>query len=374
MECDICKQKKQTFDCDNCIKKICKTCANLTASEVKVMELAKRILKFYCRECENFHALKLMKKLVDSKTETIASKDETIAILKQELHEAKKKSEQFANQTSMQCLSYADAIRQHSDDRSYRTWSKPTPLNVPNLVIKPKAQQGSDKTKSDIMKQIKPAELNISINKIRPTKSGHLIIKCNDTKNTQKLKTEIEQKLSDEYEVEESKLRNPQIKIVGHTNEDKLTVDQLEESIRNQNSFITEDDTFTITYIKETNNKTIFAECCPGLFRKIMFQKKIYIGWERYPVYENLSVKQCFKCNGFYHNSEVCKSVTKCSYCGGEHAREECSMDLEMKCSNCEVSNQKYQTTHNLAHESTDPECPTYKHHLQIIKSKINYG
>lgn len=368
MECNSCKQTTRTFECDNCSHNLCKTCSKLTSSEVKVMDLGKRVMKFYCRECEDLETLKILSSLVQSKNETIATKDEIISLLKKELDELKTKTKQL----DVQAPSFASIVSKQP------TLSGKITQNIPNLIIKPKGQQGSEITKTDVMTQIKPAEINIGINKIRCGKSGSLIVKCNDMKNLQKLKNEVTQRLNDYYEVEETKLRNPQIKIVGYSDNEEITIEELERAIKNQNSFIPEDEFFKVTYIKETklNTKIIFAECSPSVYQIIMFHKKVCIGWERYPVYENLSLKQCFKCNGFYHKNTVCPNKTICSYCGGEHEKKDCELVATkqgMKCINCEHSNQKYKTSHNLSHQATDPECPTYKYHVEVMKSKINY-
>lgn len=369
MECDVCKQAARTFKCDNCLKKLCKGCAALTSSEVKVIELKDRVMKFFCIDCNDFHGLKLLNDLVQSKQEIILSKDEIISLLKQEVKDLKSKIE--ANQTPT-IPSFAEVVNNNST----------VPMktkNRPNLIIKPKGTQDSQETKTDIMENIKPADINVSIDKTRSSHHGSLIIKCNDTESVTKLKNEIKQKLGDYYEVEETKLRNPQIKIVGYPAKNESTTEEIEKSIRMQNSFFNDEDSFKITFIKETklNKLTIFAECSPNLFKKIMWTKKVYIGWERYPAYENLAVKQCFKCYAYYHKSPDCPNETTCSYCGGEHNRRDCNLSQSKenrKCVNCERSNKKYKTNHNLKHEATDPQCPTNLYHLEVLKSKINYG
>lgn len=371
MECDVCKQSVRAFKCDNCSRKICKGCSTLTSSEVKVIELKDRIMKFFCKDCNQFHTLKLLNDLVQSKQDIISSKDEIILLLKQEIKELRSKME--TTQIPMQ--SFADVINNKQSDLapSYKI------KNRPNIIIKPKAKQDSADTKTDIMKSIKPADLNISIDKTRSSNHGSMIIKCNDTLSIKKLKNEIEQKLGDYYDVEETKLRNPQIKIVGYPAEENTTTKEIEDSIRKQNSFFNEDELFNVTYLKKAkfDTMTIFADCSPSLFKKIMWNKKIYIGWERYSTYENLAVRQCFKCNEYYHKSTHCPNENTCSYCGGEHLRKDCnsaSKKDEKKCMNCKNSNNKYKTSYDIKHEATDFQCPTYKYHLEVLKSKINYG
>lgn len=86
---------------------------------------------------------------------------------------------------------------------------------------------------------------------------------------------------------------------------------------------------------------------------------------------------QCFKCNGYYHKNTACTNNITCAYCGKEHTRKECNLvptGTGKKCINCETSNQKYKTNHNLEHEATDPACPTLEYHLEVLRGKINYA
>ena len=50
---------------------------------------------------------------------------------------------------------------------------------------------------------------------MQSTRTGNIMIKCNDISDTQKLKKYAEETLKDDYKIEETKLKNPQIKIVG---------------------------------------------------------------------------------------------------------------------------------------------------------------
>lgn len=52
MECSICRESKEVFKCDECGILVCKLCGKLTSSEVKVLQLASRVMRFHCDECK----------------------------------------------------------------------------------------------------------------------------------------------------------------------------------------------------------------------------------------------------------------------------------------------------------------------------------
>lgn len=106
---------------------------------------------------------------------------------------------------------------------------------------------------------------------------------------------------------------------------------------------------------------------------KSLTKKKLYIGWERCPVYEDISVPQCYNCCGYYHKNTNCNNKTVCGYCGGEHNKKECQKQVK-KCNNCENANKKYKTDYAINHEADSKDCPSYKYHLQILKNKIDYS
>lgn len=165
----------------------------------------------------------------------------------------------------------------------------------------------------------------------------------------------------------------PKIKITGYTGD--MDMKEIEECIKKQNQIITSEDEFKITYIKKSKNKnsTIFAECTPRLFHRIMNVKKLFLDWERLPVYEDIKVPRCYKCQDYYHKNTNCQNKTVCEFCAEEHNVSECPRQNK-KCKNCMIANTKYNQKHELNHEASDPNCPSYKYLLNILKTKLDYG
>lgn len=200
------------------------------------------------------------------------------------------------------------------------------------------------------------------------------MVKCQNREETEKLQKEAEKVLDANYEVHITKLRKPRIKIINCDTD--MSEKQIEEDIRDQNQFIKENDKLIVTYIKKHKNsefKTVYAECSPELFQKFMYEKKVYLQWERYRVYEDISIPRCFKCQEYYHKNNECNKKTVCEHCMGEHNIAECPKTTK-KCVNCVVANQKFKTNHDVSHKASDLECPTYKYLIEVMRSKIDYG
>lgn len=76
-------EKGQLYLCDSCNKELCKKCADLTETEIRCMNLAKRKLKFLCEGCENglFRIPEFINKLskLEEKIESIQKTNEELS-------------------------------------------------------------------------------------------------------------------------------------------------------------------------------------------------------------------------------------------------------------------------------------------------------
>lgn len=122
----------------------------------------------------------------------------------------------------------------------------------------------------------------------------------------------------------------------------------------------------------KNKKSNIIVECSPDIFHKFMMYKKIYIGWERLPVYEDINVQRCFKCQEYTHKAKDCKNTTNCVKCGQNHASENCQ-SLIRKCINCEKAN-RYKLNYNIEHAADSTECPTLQFRIQAARSRTDYG
>ena len=360
--CPNCKQTisgdEQIYKCDLCIRGIHKACANLSASEIKCMPLQKRLLILLCNDCKMMLGkTPLMLQLLEEMRSEVNGLKNQVKELKLEITSARNSGK-----------AYSDVLR--SNNENLQTEHK---FQSPSLIIKPKNKQGSEKTKKDLTNNIQPNILNIGIKQIRETKQGCIVIKCREKSDIDKLKHAAEGCLSHNYDVEVPKLNLPKMKIIGYCGQQKES--ELEATIRQQNLWIDKSDKFSITYIKRAKNKdvsTVFFECSPKLYWKMINQKKVFIGWQRCSVYENLSISRCFKCQDYFHKSTDCNNAITCGYCAGSHDGSECAQQVK-KCKNCMNANGRFKLTNDTNHTAFDLECPTTKYHVNVIRSKIDY-
>ncbi|XP_050298069.1 uncharacterized protein LOC126737284 [Anthonomus grandis grandis] len=331
-------------------------------AETSILELKEhRILRFYCEKCLQFETHTLLQNSIEDKIKIIESKDEIITLLKQKLTESE------SSRIPITTSSYSQIAQ---------TEIKKSPkinINLPGIIIKPKQKQTAEKTEKDIKEAIAPKDLRIAVKNTKKIKDSSILIQCCNKEHVDILKKEAESKLKN-YEVQVTKLRLPRFKIIGCTT--NLSEKEIENSIRKQNNFITEQNKLKITYNKKARNdkgkSIVFGECDPILFSKLIYEKKIFFGWQRYPVYEDLSIQRCFKCQQFYHKIENCPNEAVCEFCSNKHDVSECPK-LQKKCVNCISANMKYKSNYNTVHEANNPECPSYQYQLNLLRTKIDY-
>lgn len=354
---DVCYKCKslvnddQYYECDSCLSRIHRNCSIMSASEIKCMPLQRRMLVHVCDTC------KILMKRIPFMIGIIDKMRSEISELKGIVSNSCKKGDK----------SYAQIT---SEKVEIDTNKK---VNIPSLIIKPKNVQRSSKTKDDLLKTVNPVNMNIGIRSMKTVKNGSVIVKCTSREKVEVLKKAVTETLKDAYEVDVTKLRNPRIKIANY--EGHKNAKELEECLRKQNDWITNDDYVSVTYVrkKRNMNSTIFAECSPVMFQKFAKFKKVYIEWQCCPVYEDINPIKCFNCLGFYHKSNNCENKRVCDYCAGEHGLAECSKTSK-KCNNCMEANIKFKFNYSVSHTSSDPECPTLQYHINILRSKIDYN
>lgn len=355
------KEKFYVFSCDSCNTHYCGECSELSASEVKCMILLERNLQFFCNLCKENDIRECLKNTILDKETIINDKELIIKMLQEKIQK-------------LECTqTYA---RIASTAASNAPTLKAPVKNIPPVLIKPKNNtQDAEITKKYLQSKINPSQLKMSINSLRTAKNGVVIIKCNSEQESHKLLQSIqEQDTEDKYTVQQPQMKKPRFKIITSAT-NNMSADDIENCLRLQNQFIQDEDYLNITYIKTTQNKSIvFGECSGDLFRRLMAFRKVFISWERCPVYEDNRIPRCKICFAYDHHKEAdCKNnKLTCTYCSGEHRFENCPRIMK-KCCNCSRSNEKYNLEHPTNHEAYSIECPTYKFYLQRFKNSIDY-
>lgn len=200
-------------------------------------------------------------------------------------------------------------------------------------------------------------------------------MRCDNSTETMKVKQIVNEKLGSNYEVLVPKVKCPRLRV---TNIDvEIPKDSIIDELKKNNDIIQNDNIVLITVIpkKHRSYKTneIVIETKSNTFNKLLSAGKLILPWRECKVYEHIHVKRCYKCCGFFHNSDTCKTDQKCSRCAGPHKYNECKAK-NICCVNCKMSNEKYKTSLNAKHHSWDKECPIYKKQLSTVINKIEYN
>lgn len=359
------------YKCDGCTSYWCKACGQLSASEIKVLVIkGARTMKFFCTDCSNFNTVRILGNTIQDKNAIILSKDRIIELLEKELEDKRRQLQECQNvainEPKLGGRTYADAVVSGSDEARE---------NVPCLLIKPKTQQTSSKTKGELQTKINPGKISAGVNMVKELKNGTVILKCNSSGATQRMKSEARAALGDRYTISETRLLAPSIQI---SNISKGMIEaELVDAVRSQNEFLNGDDELKLKTLKNTRDgKSRYAvlQCNRSCFRKIMAAGKINVGFNKCPVYENFNLIRCYKCCRFNHIARDCVSEEPvCSKCTGPHSSVGCA-EPSRKCANCTYFNSKFGCKFDTQHDATDRSCSVYLQKLKVFRQRINYS
>lgn len=349
-------------------------CAKISAKNYKLMTQLANIVTWYCDDCKP----KIRKILDNGMSDGALELMERIVKVEEGIYEKINKLEKNITSSSRlgnQTTSYAEAASTPGTVKGDQRRLKSS--NAPGIIIKPTdANQTSNETKKEIKSNINPSNIKAAIKSINDIKHGGIIIKTDTEESNKKLILEINKKFKDKYTAYATKKYKPKIKIVGLPN--NYTKEELIRDLCNQNSFINETDEIDITYTIQTKKKTwiIFAEVSGDVFHRLMDKRYVNVGWDSYPVFEDIYIKQCTKCQQYGHKREKCTmQQPTCKYCGEQHSGNECNVDgKNYKCANCEHANDKYNRTYNSNHATDGDKCEIRQSKIDRYRGNINYS
>lgn len=214
--------------------------------------------------------------------------------------------------------------------------------------------------------------MNIGIKNIKSLNKGRVGIYCENKKDIETLKNEVEEKMGGQYNVSVSKKKHPRIKMVGI--EEKINEEDIKDCIAKQNRHICGDNTkieLKAMY-KGKVGYTAILETDTETYDKIIKEGRLRIGWMICPIYESVNIMRCYNCCGFYHKAEQCKNRVACGKCGEEHLTRNCNNE-NTKCVNCSMACERLNLHLDTKHTAFDIECNVYKKKIQQERNKYQY-
>jgi hypothetical protein len=256
------------------------------------------------------------------------------------------------------------------------------------VIIKPSDNTKTSKETKNLVKQsLKPRQLKIGIKSTKFASKGGLVVECQTPEECDTLSEEITKNITG-LNVERPTKKRPTI-IVRNINpniSEKELLDcilennkEISDYLMSSKSDINNEIKLRFKFRKQTTKMSdkYCLEISPILRKTIMKSKTLFICWELCPVEDSLPIVRCFKCNGFGHKSNQCKSSDEiCGHCNGGHKTSECQSDKSRShCCNCEKSNKnpKLRAKLQTNHSSYSQSCPSLIRIKNLIKSRISY-
>ncbi|KAK9878553.1 hypothetical protein WA026_022625 [Henosepilachna vigintioctopunctata] len=207
-EIEIKKREKWMLKCFICGLISHLKCANVSEAEHNVIT-SNPSINYTCKTCSKAEFLIELKKV------------------KTALDDVKKTIEQQQIKFGEQII-----LLQESINKSNKT--NDTLLINSNSNLKGYSQD-SKKTREEITEKIKPEDLAIGVENIKYVKNGGILINCTDNNSKEKIKNKMEE-FGDKYQIEEPKVRKPNIMLVNVEKEYiERENDEIEKCLGEQN-------------------------------------------------------------------------------------------------------------------------------------------
>lgn len=234
------------------------------------------------------------------------------------------------------------------------------------LILRPKERQGIDKTKEELNKNVDP--VNLKITNVENRRNGTLVIQSENVEERDKIKSAIQSGMGDNYDV---RVPNPiDMHIVITDMNFRIDEKEIVDKLKKQNQIL-ENSEIKIVKLFETKrfNRKIYnakVKVDNEVYKKIISEKRIKVGWDICRVFDGTSIIQCYKCKGYNHKAVDCQNQETCYKCHGNHNNKECNKEVILKCINCIRANKNLNLELDENHLTNDRECPVYKNKLNM--------
>lgn len=374
--CGICdtvtSSRKLSISCSGvCKKRYHLECVGIS-SDVTSLVTTVPGLSWKCKVCLSFDDKGIenkMQEIFDKQCSTLFQQfTEKIESLKLELikltsEKLEEKFSQFHSSSSLpdHPLTFSETLRSKS-----------------KIVVKPKLQnQQNSQTKSDILRNIDPADTQIYLNKVKHISNGGVLLGYSNADDATKFKLLAEEKLSENYEIRELKDAQPRFKVVGMSEEYKEESFLLYIAQQNGDVFTSVSELKLIRFWPTKNNKKVYQatlQVDPITYKKVINRGNLLVALDSCRVYEDIYISRCFRCNSYHHTSKYCKNNVSCPLCSEPHDMKDCKVKNEnlYKCSNCCNLKSKHKLDINVNHAVWNyGSCYAYKQAIEKLKFEV---
>lgn len=388
MEDTYCHKCEEIFEendiigiCDNCSLSFHNSCIGVTKSAIQARANSK-FLRLYCSDCCN------------CPDEINAENIKTILrfVMKLDLYNQENNIKQQQNDILIRNmadkLNELDAkfgfinngILKIDKNMKNNPVSKPNtqPKAVKNsivkpvVLIKPKSKQISKKTFDDIKNNLNNDIFNIC--DTRNIKNGGLILRCNTSVDTMKIKEAVKQKFGDSYDVDLPKIKKPRLRITNIDND--IHKEAIIDELKRHNKQIQAFDFDFITAIEKTKrgfkSLDVIVEVNGSTHEKLLDIGVLHLPWRECKIYNHIYIKRCYKCCGFRHTSKICTKSQICSKCSMTHRFSECKNN-KIECINCKNANKNFNANLPINHNAWSKDCLVLQRNISSLRNKIEY-
>lgn len=375
--CSVCREEIEddddSFECDGCSVTLHLKCGGATKKDKMAREKSK-CLRVYCTICISNPAA-----CVADNVKTIMKFVHKIDLFNQKQVETNAKVNDILVNTIEKMNEIGDKVESLGSTDPKSSASKQSSKAVktkvnPVVVVKPKEKQASKKTVEEIRNKVDGK--NIKVCNARSIKDGGIVLSCENSNDTMKVKQIVEESYGANYDVRLPEAKKPRVRITNVT--DRLDEDKLIDEIKKMNVELKDVEMKLVTVIKRKKHsytyRDIVVEVNGATYKKLLKMGEIFLDWRRCEVTEHLHIQRCFKCCGFSHISTECKQQEqRCSKCAGTHRFENCQRK-KLKCINCTQIIDKFGAEIDANHHAWSKDCKVLQRKLEALRGKIEYN
>lgn len=239
------------------------------------------------------------------------------------------------------------------------------------MLIYPKDDSTSSEGMRDLIKEkINPGQQKLKVHRLSKIRNGGVALEVGNEVEASVVKDILREKANIRIPTK----RRPRITLFGISR--SKNEGELVQEIHSQNFDEMNLEEFRANFTprfrtgpKDSSTVNWVCECDPGIFKKMMGKRKVFLNWESIRVSEHLLPTRCFRCQKYGHLAKDCQAAKEiCGHCSGEgHDRLNCPLTrLPPVCANCP----KGRANHSVHGKA----CPSYTKEVARMTTNIDYG